>query len=180
MVSLDQPIKGNEERDLYPYLPKDELGPDAAVINSFDTTEMEQVLDDILSAREARVIKLRYGFIDGQNLTLMEISRRFDLSREWIRQIEAKALTKLEYYLIHNRKYPDDVRQVKTKPSRTVRFKREKIQAYFEQYPGRYRLKDLSKMTGVSSGSIQSMIRSGYISVERQGVKTWCVGWNNR
>jgi RNA polymerase sigma factor (sigma-70 family) len=61
-----------------------------------DLTDMKNVLDDLLSERESSVIKLRYGLIDGQQLTLEDVGRRLCITRERVRQIEGKALEKLK------------------------------------------------------------------------------------
>ena len=58
--------------------------------------QLEEVLDD-LNTREKRVIQLRFGLLDGQPRTLEEVGSRFAVTRERIRQIEAKALRKLRH-----------------------------------------------------------------------------------
>ena len=58
--------------------------------------ELNEVLDT-LSEREARVLRLRFGLDDGRNRTLEEVGREFKVTRERIRQIEAKALRKLRH-----------------------------------------------------------------------------------
>ena len=58
--------------------------------------KMERVLDS-LTFREREIIKLRYGIGDGYTYTLEEVGRRFKVTRERVRQIEAKALRKLQH-----------------------------------------------------------------------------------
>jgi RNA polymerase primary sigma factor len=60
----------------------------------------QEVLEDVLhtlTPREEYTIRLRFGFIDGRPRTLEEVGREFDITRERIRQIEAKALRKLRH-----------------------------------------------------------------------------------
>ena len=59
-------------------------------------TEMEGALDT-LSPRERRVLQLRFGLVDGHQRTLEEVGKRFGVTRERIRQLEAKALRKLRH-----------------------------------------------------------------------------------
>ena len=59
-------------------------------------TEVENVLDT-LTPRERRVLQLRFGLVDARQLTLEEVGKRFGVTRERIRQIEAKALRKLRH-----------------------------------------------------------------------------------
>ena len=61
-----------------------------------ETERINEVLSQ-LTDREARVIRLRYGLEDGRNHTLEEVGKEFNVTRERIRQIEAKALKKLRH-----------------------------------------------------------------------------------
>ena len=58
---------------------------------------MNEVLSTLLTDREQRVLQLRFGLEDGRSRTLVEVGKEFDVTRERIRQIEAKALRKLRY-----------------------------------------------------------------------------------
>jgi len=58
--------------------------------------QLNEVLDT-LTEREAKVLRLRFGLIDGRSRTLEEVGKEFDVTRERIRQIEAKALRKLRH-----------------------------------------------------------------------------------
>jgi RNA polymerase primary sigma factor len=94
-LSLEQPMgeEGNSELgDLIAdqgYVPLDEQA-DLQLLR-----ESIQSLIGTLSAREARIVRMRYGFVDGQMRTLQEIADQFGLSRERVRQIEREAFAKL-------------------------------------------------------------------------------------
>ena len=72
---------------------------------STDYNEMEEILDS-LSERERKVLEMRFGLLDGQGHTLEEVGQEFGVTRERIRQIEAKALRKLRHP-IRSRKLRD-------------------------------------------------------------------------
>jgi len=74
----------------------DAVSPTDAAMVSLLSGEVEDVLDT-LSPRERRVLQLRFGLIDGHQRTLEEVGRRFGVTRERIRQIEAKALRKMRH-----------------------------------------------------------------------------------
>ncbi|MCF6155538.1 MAG: RNA polymerase sigma factor RpoD/SigA [Candidatus Brocadia sp.] len=69
-------------------MPEDEL------IESHDKNELRRLLE-IIDYQEARVLKMRYGFDDIEPMTLREVSKKLNISREWVRKIEKKALSKL-------------------------------------------------------------------------------------
>ncbi|MEG2376993.1 MAG: RNA polymerase sigma factor RpoD [Clostridia bacterium] len=96
-VSLETPIGEEEDSHLGDFIPdEDALEPaDAA---SF-TLLREQLVDVLgtLTPREEKVLKLRFGIEDGRTRTLEEVGREFNVTRERIRQIEAKALRKLRH-----------------------------------------------------------------------------------
>ena len=85
---------GTELADLLPDLAA--AAPDEAAARSFESAALRDSLMR-LDAREREVLCLRFGLTNEQPLTLEEVGRRFDLTRERIRQIEAKALTKLRH-----------------------------------------------------------------------------------
>ena len=94
-ISLESPVGDEDEQQLSDFI-KDEQGilpADAATLQLLKE-QITEVLDT-LSKREAEVLKLRYGIESGQEMTLEEIGKEFDVTRERIRQIEAKALRKL-------------------------------------------------------------------------------------
>jgi RNA polymerase primary sigma factor len=96
-LSLENPVGEEEDSELSMFV-EDTLSPAPAQITQDNLLreKIEQVLAT-LSAREARIIRLRYGLIDGEACTLEEVGRRFGLSRERIRQIESKALRRLRH-----------------------------------------------------------------------------------
>jgi RNA polymerase primary sigma factor len=85
---------GTELADLLPDLTA--ASPDEAAAQSFESAALRESLLR-LDAREREVLYLRFGLSDEQPLTLEEVGKRFELTRERIRQIEAKALTKLRH-----------------------------------------------------------------------------------
>ncbi|AGB40506.1 RNA polymerase sigma factor, sigma-70 family [Halobacteroides halobius DSM 5150] len=94
-ISLDSPF--NEERDdsLIDFVEdKESLTPLSAVSNSFLEEDLDNVMN-VLSEREKKILKLRYGLVDDRARTLKEIAKVFDLSRERIRQLQIRALSKL-------------------------------------------------------------------------------------
>ena len=96
-VSLETPIGEEEDSHLGDFIPDDEA-PAPAEAASF-TLMKEQLLDvlDTLTPREEKVLRLRFGLDDGHQRTLEEVGREFKVTRERIRQIEAKALRKLRH-----------------------------------------------------------------------------------
>ncbi|MDE6285187.1 MAG: RNA polymerase sigma factor RpoD [Bacilli bacterium] len=96
-VSLETPIGEEEDSHLGDFL-KDEgsLSPEEYTENEILKEEIKEVLMS-LQAREQEVLELRFGLIDGTCHTLEEVGRKFNVTRERIRQIEAKALRKLRH-----------------------------------------------------------------------------------
>ena len=96
-VSLETPIGEEEDSHLGDFL-KDEssLSPEEYTENEILKEEIKEVLMS-LQAREQEVLELRFGLIDGTCHTLEEVGKKFNVTRERIRQIEAKALRKLRY-----------------------------------------------------------------------------------
>ena len=96
-VSLETPIGEEEDSHLGDFLP-DEDAPAPAEAAAF-TLLKEQLMDvlDTLTPREMKVLKLRFGLEDGRARTLEEVGKEFQVTRERIRQIEAKALRKLRH-----------------------------------------------------------------------------------
>ncbi|MDO5037096.1 MAG: RNA polymerase sigma factor RpoD [Tissierellia bacterium] len=96
-VSLETPIGEEEDSHLGDFIPDDDIESpqDAATF-----TLLKEQLDDVLmtlTEREKEVLTLRFGLIDGRARTLEEVGKVFDVTRERIRQIEAKALRKLRH-----------------------------------------------------------------------------------
>ncbi len=96
-VSLETPIGEEEDSHLGDFVPDSEaVAPSEAASLTMLRTEVEDILDT-LTPRERRVLQLRFGLIDGHQRTLEEVGKRFGVTRERIRQIEAKALRKLRH-----------------------------------------------------------------------------------
>ena len=96
-VSLETPIGEEEDSHLGDFIP-DVDAPEPAEVAS--ATILREVIErelNTLTPREAHVIKLRFGLYDGRTRTLEEVGKEFDITRERIRQIEAKALRKLRH-----------------------------------------------------------------------------------
>ena len=95
-VSLETPIGEEEDSHLGDFIEDDTaINPDEAANYSMLRDQLNDVLS-CLGAREKRVLQLRFGLIDGTPRTLEEVGKEFDVTRERIRQIEAKALRKLK------------------------------------------------------------------------------------
>ena len=96
-VSLETPIGEEEDSILGDFIP-DSDAPAPSEMAAF-TLLKEQLLDvlDTLTDREAKVLRLRFGLDDGRSRTLEEVGKEFNVTRERIRQIEAKALRKLRH-----------------------------------------------------------------------------------
>ena len=96
-VSLETPIGEEEDSHLGDFIPdEDALAPAEAAAYSLLKDQIEEVLGS-LNEREQKVLKLRFGLEDGRARTLEEVGKEFDVTREKIRQIEAKALRKLRH-----------------------------------------------------------------------------------
>lgn len=96
-VSLETPIGEEEDSHLGDFIPDDDVpAPAEAAAFSMLKEQLVEVLDT-LTDREQKVLKLRFGLDDGRSRTLEEVGREFDVTRERIRQIEAKALRKLRH-----------------------------------------------------------------------------------
>ena len=96
-VSLETPIGEEEDSHLGDFIPDDDA-PAPADAASF-TLMKEQLMSvlDTLTPREEKVLRLRFGLDDGRQRTLEEVGKEFNVTRERIRQIEAKALRKLRH-----------------------------------------------------------------------------------
>jgi RNA polymerase primary sigma factor len=95
-ISLETPIGKEEDSRLGDFIESDGETPEDRVAKNLLREDLESVLDT-LSPRERDVLKLRYGLDDGRMKTLEEIGQIFNVTRERIRQIEAKALRKLRH-----------------------------------------------------------------------------------
>lgn len=96
-VSLETPIGEEEDSHLGDFIPDDDApAPAEAASHTLLKEQLNEVLNT-LTEREAKVLKLRFGLEDGKSRTLEEVGQRFEVTRERIRQIEAKALRKLRH-----------------------------------------------------------------------------------
>lgn len=96
-VSLETPIGEEEDSHLGDFIPDDDApAPSEAASFVLLKEQLNEVLQT-LTPREAKVLRLRFGLDDGRARTLEEVGKEFDVTRERIRQIEAKALRKLRH-----------------------------------------------------------------------------------
>lgn len=96
-VSLETPIGEEDDSHLGDFIEdKDALSPDEYANNELLKDEINMVLQG-LTEREEKVLRLRFGLYDGRTRTLEEVGKEFNVTRERIRQIEAKALRKLKH-----------------------------------------------------------------------------------
>ena len=96
-VSLETPIGEEEDSHLGDFIPDDDVpAPDTAAAITMLKEQLVEVLET-LTEREQKVLRLRFGLEDGRPRTLEEVGKEFDVTRERIRQIEAKALRKLRH-----------------------------------------------------------------------------------
>ena len=105
-LSLDTPV-GEGSENVYGDMLEDTRQVDPMV--EISRADLRRILEDILSAlsdREREIIRLRYGFVDGYNYTLEEVGKIFEVTRERVRQIEAKAVRKLQHPMRAKQLYP--------------------------------------------------------------------------
>ncbi len=96
-VSMETPIGPEEDSRLMDFIrDEDALAPDEAALKTITNEDIDNVLKT-LTPREEQVIRLRFGLVDGRCHTLEQVGEQFQVTRERIRQIEAKALRKLRH-----------------------------------------------------------------------------------
>lgn len=96
-VSLETPIGEEEDSHLGDFIPDDDAPAPAEVASHILLKEQIDSVLETLTPREAKVLRLRFGLDDSRGRTLEEVGREFNVTRERIRQIEAKALRKLRH-----------------------------------------------------------------------------------
>ena len=96
-VSLETPIGEEEDSHLGDFIPDDDAHAPADAASLMLLKEQLNEVLSTLTDREAKVLRLRFGLEDGRSRTLEEVGKEFDVTRERIRQIEAKALRKLRH-----------------------------------------------------------------------------------
>ncbi|MBQ1186325.1 MAG: RNA polymerase sigma factor RpoD [Clostridia bacterium] len=102
-VSMETPIGPEEDSRLMDFIKDDDaLAPDEAALKTITNEDIDAVLKT-LTSREEAVIRLRFGLYDGRCHTLEEVGSEFNVTRERIRQIEAKALRKLRHPVRSNK-----------------------------------------------------------------------------
>ncbi len=96
-LSLEKPVGEEEDSHVGDFIEdKDNISPYDYANRAMETERINEVLSQ-LTEKEARIIRLRYGLEDGRTHTLEEVGKEFNVTRERIRQIEAKALKKLRH-----------------------------------------------------------------------------------
>ena len=96
-LSLEMPVGEEEDSYLGDFIEDAEAD---SPTDSASSTMLRQVIDDIfesLTPREVRILQLRFGLVDGYSYTLEEVGKKFGVTRERIRQIEAQALGRLRH-----------------------------------------------------------------------------------
>jgi RNA polymerase primary sigma factor len=97
-VSLENPVGDEGDSQLGDFIEDDQaVAPSDAVGELMQGEDLSRVLE-LLTSRERRVLEMRYGLTDGRPHTLEEVGVQFGVTRERIRQIEAKTLAKLRAY----------------------------------------------------------------------------------
>ena len=95
-ISLDAPSRATDNGNVIDRVSnKKSADPEKVVIDDMLRRELVESVVETLDEREQIIIKMRYGLLDGRIRTLEEVGKEFDLTRERVRQIEHKALTKM-------------------------------------------------------------------------------------
>lgn len=96
-------LENNDFMELSEYIPDESTKmPEEELIEFHDKEHLRRLLETI-DYREAKVLKMRYGFDDAEPMTLREVSKKLNISREWVRKIEKKGLSKLNQLMSCNK-----------------------------------------------------------------------------
>lgn len=96
-VSLDAPVGDEETSTLVEFIPcEDEYSPEKAFARKYYGNVLKIAMNCALTPREREILEMRYGFVNNTPCTLEDIAKGFDLTRERVRQIESRALRKLQ------------------------------------------------------------------------------------
>jgi RNA polymerase nonessential primary-like sigma factor len=101
-VSLETKVGKEKDTELGDLLETDEISPEDLLVRESLQRDLQELLAD-LTGRERDVIEMRFGLLDGTPYSLSDVGRSLELSRERVRQIEAKALQKLRQPKRRNR-----------------------------------------------------------------------------
>lgn len=96
-ASLNAPISDEEGTELGEMIPEEDILPVEDIVADKEMRRALEAVMSTLTQREQKVLRLRFGLDDGRARTLEEVGKQFDVTRERIRQIEAKALRKLRH-----------------------------------------------------------------------------------
>lgn len=96
VFSLNVCISENDEESILQDFILSDENIEENIINKSKKESINYVLDTVLTPKENKILKLRYGLVDGKERTLEEVGKVFDLTRERIRQIESKAINKIK------------------------------------------------------------------------------------
>ena len=99
VMSLDAPVAEEKDTTLSEFIVDDEINLEDEALSKINLKNLIDIMGEALNEREAMVLILRFGLKDGQQRTLEQVGRIFDVTRERIRQIEGKALRKLRHYI---------------------------------------------------------------------------------
>lgn len=109
-LSLQLPTDDEEDTKLGQFIPDEEAtDPEEAATHALLKAQLQKAFES-LPPREVRILRLRFGMKDGQPHTLEEVGKKFGITRERIRQIEGKALSRLRH-LHHRRKFEDYLKE---------------------------------------------------------------------
>ena len=110
-ISLNTPISNDPDSyyELYDYIEEPSPTPEEQMLIESRKEYLLNLLHSLLKPREAQIIIWRYGLGDSASLTLNEIGDKLGLTRERVRQIEAKAMRKLRLYFVRNHLTQEDI-----------------------------------------------------------------------